>query len=1045
MSQSASQRIDSRDHAGSIDHWRRVTGLFDDDLFATRLEADGLNASDLAAKLESWASFPGRFPSAAERGAPSAGGDTRPLRKCPASWSDCWGEESSIAPLLVLVEPELVAAESRAWQSLLTLANARPGTVDADALFVCASASLRRAALTLIARCAIIELNRADAEGRLGPGDVESKFKLFIDQFAPGDGRLALFDRYPLLAGLLEQRLEQTLVSFDEVCTRYANDHGQIASLLPMPSVAPVLTGVDLGRGDRHGDGRTVAILALHDGQRIVYKPRSMAIEAAYFGLVAWMNQSGLQPDQRVVGVLDRGDYGYMEFVPAVPVANEAEADSYYRRLGSLIALVYLLSGTDLHHENVIANGAFPVPIDLETLLHPVLPSRSTRDGRQRMSADTVLWSYLLPTGGAARAGQASLAGLCEQATSVMGQAPVNAGTSRLRYQAAEVAVARSNNLPILDGRAVAPWAHVEAVVAGFRDGYDLLRRGKSVLRDGEGPLAAFRGVTCRVVLRGTRVYASLLYATTHPSSLLGRLEVERLLERLWLTVPQVPRLASCVAAERRALWRGDVPRFHVRSDEVVVRDCFGVPLSSYFRRSGWNELRFRVRKLAVRDRERQVRLIEQSIYSLCPLEQMHGWPQSAYPDPTRVPAPDNASLLAGAASLAERLMMHRFRDGGDLILLQSMLGGDGYQGMSSLGADLYDGLPGIALFYAHLAQQTGQVRYRRFAEQLLDTARRIFEAEPSQGIGAFNGVAGWMYALTHLSQLWQEPALADEAVSALPRLLSAVADDEALDLIGGSAGAIWCLLRLHQCLDDDVLLDAARRCADRLLDRARAMSTGIGWLTSAYGSMALSGLSHGASGFAVALAWLGVLTGDIRYEQAARAAIAYERTTFDPRSGAWSDLRDDRRTEDGAQGQFHAWCHGGPGITLARLCLPSSYRDQQWAIEVEAGIRNTMLHGFGAGHCLCHGDLGNLDVLIEADRQGLVPSDVVDWRRRSGQVLERVLDRPRCGSHAQIELFGLMTGIAGIGYGLLRCIDPHAVPSVLALQLPDTVSRLSL
>lgn len=946
--------------------------------------------------------------------------------------------------MLALIEPTLEVAESRAWQCLLEVAATHPGTIDADALFACASASLRRAALTLIARAAIVELNRADAEGQLGAGESEEKFRFFIGHFATGDGRHAFFQRYPLLADLLEQRLEQTLAALDEVHVRYARDRDRVAGILPVPSPAPVLTGVDPGRGDRHCNGRTVAILTLSDGQRIVYKPRPMAVEVAYFGLVAWLNQSGLRPAQRLVGVLDLGDYGYMEFVPAAAIANKAEADVYYQRLGALIALMHLLSGTDLHHENIIANGAFPVPIDLETLLHPILPSRLNRDGVLRMSADTVLWSQLLPTGGVSRAGQAGAAGLCEQATSAMGQAPVNAGTSQLRYQAREVAVEASHNLPMLDGRAVSPSEHVEAIVSGFRHGYDLLMRGKSTLRDGKGPLAAFRGVICRVVLRGTRVYASLLHAVAHPHSLSGRIEVERLFERLWLTVGQVPRLASCVAAERRALWRGDVPRFHIRSNEVLVRDCFGAPVSSHFRRSGWDGLRERTRMLTGRDRERQVRLIEQSIHSLRPLELMQRWPLSPYPDPAGAPVPSTDALLAAASSLAERLMTHRFRDGRDLHLLQARLGADGYQGMMPLGADLYDGLPGIALFCAHLARQTGQARYRRFAGQLLDTARRAIEVEPLPGVGAFNGVAGWMYALTHLSQLWREPALADEAVRALPQLLQAIASDEALDLIGGSAGAIWCLLRLHRCLGDDVLLDAARRCADRVLERAHPMPTGIGWLTSVYDAVAVTGLSHGTSGFAVALAWLGETTGDSRYEQAARAAIAYERTSFDPHAGAWNDLRDDRRTEDGAQGRLHAWCHGGPGITLARLCLPSTYRDRQWVIEVETGVRNTMAHGFGVGHCLCHGDLGNLDVLIEAERQGMLPPDLVDWRRRAGQILERVADRPRCGNHGQIELFGLMTGIAGIGYGLLRCADPHAVPSVLALQLPDTASRPS-
>jgi lantibiotic modifying enzyme len=41
------------------------------------------------------------------------------------------------------------------------------------------------------------------------------------------------------------------------------------------------------------------------------------------------------------------------------------------------------------------------------------------------------------------------------------------------------------------------------------------------------------------------------------------------------------------------------------------------------------------------------------------------------------------------------------------------------------------------------------------------------------------------------------------------------------------------------------------------------------------------------------------------------------------------------------------------------------------------------------------------------------------------------------CANPAGVESPGLMTGIAGIGYGFLRFADPDRVPSVLALEPP--------
>ena len=43
----------------------------------------------------------------------------------------------------------------------------------------------------------------------------------------------------------------------------------------------------------------------------------------------------------------------------------------------------------------------------------------------------------------------------------------------------------------------------------------------------------------------------------------------------------------------------------------------------------------------------------------------------------------------------------------------------------------------------------------------------------------------------------------------------------------------------------------------------------------------------------------------------------------------------------------------------------------------------------------------------------------------------------PICGVPSGVETPGLMTGLAGIGYGLLRLAEPRRTPSVLALEPP--------
>jgi lantibiotic modifying enzyme len=65
-----------------------------------------------------------------------------------------------------------------------------------------------------------------------------------------------------------------------------------------------------------------------------------------------------------------------------------------------------------------------------------------------------------------------------------------------------------------------------------------------------------------------------------------------------------------------------------------------------------------------------------------------------------------------------------------------------------------------------------------------------------------------------------------------------------------------------------------------------------------------------------------------------------------------------------------------------------------------------------------------------------------VEAKRLAVDILDRIeREGSRCGNPLAVEAPGLMTGLAGIGYGLLRCAEPACVPSVLCLA-PPTAPR---
>jgi lantibiotic modifying enzyme len=143
---------------------------------------------------------------------------------------------------------------------------------------------------------------------------------------------------------------------------------------------------------------------------------------------------------------------------------------------------------------------------------------------------------------------------------------------------------------------------------------------------------------------------------------------------------------------------------------------------------------------------------------------------------------------------------------------------------------------------------------------------------------------------------------------------------------------------------------------------------------------------------------------------------------------------------------QQHAWCHGAPGIGLARLLMVKHCTDAEIKKEVETAVETTLSRAFTGSHCLCHGMLGNVELLLQATQSPLF-ANRSDWQARARDVSAQIvrdiaMKGPLCANPGSLESPGLMTGLAGIGYGLLRIADAKSVPSVLALA-PPTVAAL--
>ena len=914
------------------------------------------------------------------------------------------------------------------------------------------AAKMRRQTLAMLNRTLILELNVARHQGSLQGETPEARFQDFVGGLRQKEVVIRLFQEYPVLARQITLQITHWLNFSREFLEHLCADWESLKATFADNGDLGQLTEITSGAGDSHRDGRSVLIARFSSGVRIVYKPKPLAVDVHLQELIGWLNQHGNHPPFRILKIIDRVSYGWVEFVAAEACTSAVEVDRFYQRQGGYLALLYVLQATDFHFENLIAAGEHPVLIDLESLLHPQL-EHSELTASEHLAAEkmnsSVLRVGLLPqriwfsadNDGLDLSGLGATKGqLTPQGVPYWKQA----GTDEMHIARRRMEMPEGQHRPSLNDDEVNLMKYSEAITTGFTSVYKTLLGHRDELLAANGPLASFATDEVRAILRPTKIYGELLHEGYHPDFLRDGLDRERFFDRLWLPVEQQPYLTRIIPAERQDLENGDIPMFTTCPNSCDLWTSSRQRITDFFKESGLTRVQRVLRRMSDADLAQQVWFIRASFTSLSMDSAASGWSGYQVTESHSTTA-DREQVLAEACAIGNRLEQMALQDKDDVTWIGLALLNERTWSLHPMGADLYGGVPGVALFLAYLGFISGNERYTLLAEKAVTTVRRqiarIRDLFPS--IGGFSGWGGLVYTLTHLGVLWRRPSLLSEAEELVEQIVVGIERDEDIDILSGAAGSIAALRGLYQHVRSARIISVATACGDRLLARARKFERGIGWPSRIAPEEPLAGFSHGAAGIAWALLQLNELTGKNGFREAAISGMEYERSLFSPEAGNWRDLRkldksDSATAENRSGGTFiTAWCHGAPGVGLGRLHSLNQVNDAAIQTEIKIAIKNTLTYGFGQNHSLCHGDLGNLDFLIQAAEILKDAELQAEVDRRAAIVLESMKHGWLCGVPMGVETPGLMIGLAGIGYGLLRLVEPTRVPSVLVLAPP--------
>jgi type 2 lantibiotic biosynthesis protein LanM len=866
------------------------------------------------------------------------------------------------------------------------------------------------------------------------------------------DGGIRFFENYPVLARLIATTIDLWVESTTEFIQRLEADLSVIESIFSDGESLGKILSIDTSLSNPHHGKRFVLILTFASGVKIVYKPKDLSLYVAFNQLLDWCNQQQISLPFKLVKILDRQGYGWVEYIAQQPCLEKVEVKSFYTRAGMLLSLLYLLGAKNCYAENVIANGQHPVLIDADILMQPPIKNS---DELEKWFKDSVVGIGFLP------AWDGDIYSKSSQDSSVLGNIfphQINSSrewkfinTDKMHLAPKSKVIPAGANVVILNGKTVAPYDYQEDIVTGFEEIYKLLVKHRETLFGTETPLANFKLSKSRFIACPTLTYAITAKKSLSPQYLTNGFDYSLLINILSLnyaTTKNKSASREMLTAEAKSLQQQDIPYFSVACDSDNLEVEQNKSIEHFFKTSSYQQLITRLKNLDQEDLALQLKMIRLSLYAKTAHRNTRNTDTFQEDDYTNYEPISSEQLVQEAIKIGDSLVNSIIRHGDDCnwLSLEYMFKANRYQ-LQPLDDSLFTGRIGVCLFLAALAKVTGKSEYKDVALATLSPLQHSFKKVEAQkrfiepGLGII-GIGGIVYSLVKISHFLEEPKLLRNAQE-LAKLITpeAIARDQNLDIVLGVAGAIPGLLSLYQETEDKSILDTAIICGNHLLSK-QTNTYPKAWNTLAEArNKPMTGFSHGASGISLSLLRLYAATLNPAYLKAAKEGIEYESSVFDQSLKRWPDFRISEQANK--LDIMYAWCNGTPGIGLARLgSLPiietkESYADIEIALDMTQ--KYELFNGSNDVDYLCCGSLGRTELFVLASQK----LDNQDWliaaRRNAALTVARArVNRaysllPHLPNSVLSPSF--FKGSAGLGYQFLRLANLQSLPSVLILE----------
>ncbi|MFP8866672.1 type 2 lanthipeptide synthetase LanM [Enterococcus faecalis] len=861
-----------------------------------------------------------------------------------------------------------------------------------DTIIVALNAQL----IPIISKVMVIEINEYKMKNEFSSSNSQEQLDEFLNTFfCTRNSYFTFYQKYSVCVRLLAVRTKYFLDNLDLFVSSLLTEKDRIKEFLSIEEL--IVKDIVFSAGDSHEKGKSVFIVDISN-KKIVYKPKNLQICENLEKLFIWINEnSGLLNLVFPRGIYSK-NYTFQEFVEYKECGSERDFLDFYERFGYLVAICYLLAGSDFHYENVIASGKHPVIIDSETFFQS-LPKQSEKDSIEELlqyeiSFESILSSALIHQKGLEGPKNSldvsAFSGTKQRFHKKILQ-PKNFNSINFKFEYNFFDVKPAKNLPFFGKNISNPENYKLQVILGFRNMMNFfLNYRKEILEK----LNMFKDNKIRCVLKDTQTYVELLEYSSHPkycSTMKGR---EKLFENMWAYPHEDKRV---IESEVNDLMFNDIPVFYSYVDSKDIIDSNGKKIPNHFSNSGYELACKRISNLNKVSIEEQISILLinfQLINSKIDFNQLICNPESLVLDIEKI-LDSNKKVYPRDTKLNCNWKTVQVDSAGNFFL-------------SPLGEDLYGGLSGVGLYYLKLYQKYNKYEYYKKYKQCINNAKKI-SLYHKEYETAYKGALAPIYPLLLETYILNSDENLKYIKETFIRLEErGISKDIKIDWLDGLSSVLKLSIECYKVSQDSFYIPIIKNIYRVVIQKI--ICTNIQDIGSGY--------AHGISGITTALVeYYNLFPDDYTFE----IILELLESEFNVISKS-SSLN---------------WCTGLLGMLQSRMYINNKLNSMVIRNQIDEIARKLSVTTFiNDDDCLCHGSAGlvymskqllslknkNIEKKINASLSKIAYSRLINQK----------YDIVNVTSFSSV---GLFLGYTGIGLALLN-LNSKSNDSVLLLSV---------